>query len=184
MDFEAGAGMGRGERVVQLRERTTFKAQHGHHAVLQALARHRGRLRHAHHFDRLGSKDETQSVGIVYRNVENHAAASLRAVDAPRLQMLRQIHRVEDTGEQHLAHRAGTNEVAHLSVGCSIAQVVIGAQRDAGFFTGAHGFKNVVAGNAERPAGAVGLQRRRKRVGNHARRGGRNGMGSHGVLLV
>ena len=52
-------------------------------------------------------------------------------LDAPALQMRRQIDRMEDPGEQRLADAPFCDRVAHGAVGRGVAQMMVGAHDDA-----------------------------------------------------
>ena len=80
---------------------------------------------------RLVVEHETQRVGVVDRDVEDDAAAGVGPLDAPALQMRRQIDRVEHPREQRLADPPRLDRLAHRAVRRGVAQVMVGAHHDA-----------------------------------------------------
>ena len=121
---------------MDLRQYAVVEPQHGHRAVLQPLPCEEGRLAHADRFDRLGAKDEAQSISVVHDDVKDGPAARRRPVDAPALYLWSQVDRVEYACEQRSADRAGLHQLTYLAMRGRIAQVMIGGHHNAGVTAG------------------------------------------------
>src|SRR5690606_33489214 len=67
--------------------------------------------------------------------------ARIGPLDAPALQVRRQINRMENPRTQHLADLARSNGITHGAVACGIAQMMVGAGHDTRL---AHGFQQLV----------------------------------------
>src|SRR4051794_15950885 len=100
VDLEAVTGEADRERLVELGQEAGAEADHRHRAVLEpALGKARALLE-SHHLDRLVIEHEAERVRVVDRDVEHDAAARLGPVDAPALEVRRQVDGVKDARRQ------------------------------------------------------------------------------------
>ena len=130
--------------------RPDLKRNHAHAPIFEPCRRHAAPLRERHDLDRIVAEHEAQRVGIVHGDVEDDAAAGLGLVDAPALQVRRQIDGMEDARRERLADAAGGDRVAHGAMGAGIAQMMVGAHHHAGVFAG--GNDHVRIGACSAPA--------------------------------
>ena len=101
-----------------------------------ALAPHAAARDHRADALRLVVEHEAQGVGVVHGDVERDAAARLGLVDAPALQIGRQIDRMKHPREQRPADAPLFDRLAHRAMRRGVAQVVVDAHDDAAFAAG------------------------------------------------
>ena len=127
VNFQTRAGVGDCEGLVQLRDDAAPEAHDRHRRVLQPCLGHAGALGLGDHVLRLVIEDEAQGIGVVHRDIEDDPAAGFGALDAPRLQVRRQMDGVKHPRRDGRADGAVPHRVADRPVGRGVAQVVIGA---------------------------------------------------------
>ncbi len=131
MHLEAGRRISGGEGVVELGEHAAREADDAHGAVLEPLAPHAAVRGHGDDGFRLVVEHEAQRVGVMDGDVENDAAAGVRLLDPPALQMRRQIDGVEHPREQRLADPPRFDRLAHRAMRRGVAEMMVGPHDDA-----------------------------------------------------
>lgn len=150
MDLQAGIGVSRDKRIVDLGQSAACESHHAHHGIFQSRLRHA--LRRGHRHDRLDlvAEHKAQRVRIMHRDVENDAATRLRAIYPPPLEMARQINRMEDPCRLHRADGAAGDKLFHLPMRASVPQMMVRPQYDTSLGTRCHHFSGILERESQR----------------------------------
>ena len=130
--------------IVKLGEDSASEAHHAHDAVFETPRRHplaRGKRRH---LGDLISEHKPEGIGIVNRDVENRATASVRPIYPPAPEMFREVDRVGNSDRERLSDVASGDHLPHRAVRGGIAQVMVRAERDARLAAGSDHLVGIV----------------------------------------